>query len=525
MEPSVKYESCEDIYIGPGDIIPTNTGQKRHFDYLSNANECNDGVGGGGQYKMQNLGFSLPQQPPKRYRRGEAAVLFSPPFFEVPENMNLKTGDTIIARCVSCRVVLRGHKNVSSNFIKHMKRAHPEVYKMYDNYKILKQHGIVTRPATAVAPREQGYFEPTSFLEALPPNSNTFNPESDGIGIENEQDSETNTTTNTENSQAHSNTDHTDTIENSNDSQLNKNQTRGAIGNTKQPIQQSEVNLSNKTLQAMSKLFDEKLKSFATKTELNEVTKNIMNQVRSRQTTPCSSTIGGEDDEEYDDNNEGKIDERYKNFEKELQNLRERLDQTEQSKRMLQRELHLLEKVVRKRRLIISNLPIAPNQQPKAAVEQLLRERFDMPNVMLESVTVIGNRNRPNQDRQTLLVQIVHENDVNAIFRKSSCLRNTGIYIESQMSQITMRRKEKLMVLRREMLRRNGSLRILVRNAQMLVCDTFFHWDDFLGLCMGNLDAPENELVCGEEAIEELKKLTNLDMKEFLNVLKNYDIR
>lgn len=147
-----------------------------------------------------------------------------------------------------------------------------------------------------------------------------------------------------------------------------------------------------------------------------------------------------------------------------------------------------------------------------------------MPNVQLENVSVIGNRNRQHSDRQTLLVEVVRECDVNAIFRKSGCLKNTGIYIDSQMSKISLKRKEKLLVLRREMLRRNKSLKILVRNAQLLVCGTYFYWDDLLGLCLGNLDMLENNLL-NDDAAEELMKLTKLDMKEFLNVLKNYDIR
>ncbi|XP_018786547.1 PREDICTED: uncharacterized protein LOC108967519 isoform X1 [Bactrocera latifrons] len=526
MEPTIKYENCEEIFIGPAGVIAPGSGQKRHFDNISAGNEYANGVGSYCQEnqnpKSQSSAFIAPThqtlyaqfqnnaagqqevKPAKRYRRGESAVLFSPPFFEVPDDINAQ-GDTFTARCVSCQVILRGHKNVSSNFIKHMKRSHPEVHKMYENYKLLKQHSrnmnLLVNKSPA-APSEQSYFDVSTCLDNI--QSNSVQLETDAG--ENEQNSET-----TENSQPNSNTDLNETNENSVDSQPNKND-----------ISTSEVNLSNKTLHAISKMFDEKLKSFATKAELSEVSKNFINQARSRQSTPCSTSVhdGHNDEDEVEDK---KLD-KYKTIQNELETMRQRLSQSEQSKRVLQRELHTLEKIVRKRKLIINNMPIAPEQQPQTAVEQLLKERFDLPNVALENVCVIGNRNRQQNNRQTLLVEVVRECDVNAIFRRSACLKNTGIYISSQMSQISLKRKEKLLVLRREMLRRNQSLKILVRNTQLLVCGTYFYWDDFLGLCVGNLDVPECNLV-SDDAAEELKKLTKLDMKEFLNVLKNYDIR
>ncbi|XP_053949746.1 uncharacterized protein LOC128857924 isoform X1 [Anastrepha ludens] len=541
MEPTIKYENCEDVFIGPTGIMPTGPAQKRHFNNLEEVSQCD---GAGSVYyqdnrnellKIQNPGFVAPSNQPfyphlqsapvgqqeaipaKRCRRGESAVLFSPPFFEVPESNN-GNSDIFTARCVSCQVMLRGHKNVSSNFIKHMKRSHPEVHKMYENYKLLKQHGFghgmsgmnmnlpPNKPSTGTS--EHNLFDATGFLETIPSNTNATGTDA----TENEQNSET-----TENSLPNSTADLNDTTENSVDLQINKNELIDAS--------RSEVNLSNKTLQAMSKMFDEKLKSFATKSELNEVTKNIIRQVNSRQSTPCS-TIHTEDDDDDNDNDKREAEQdKFKNLQSQLETMRERLASSEHSKQILQRELHSLEKVVRRRKLIINNIPVAPDQQPQNAVEQLFRERFDMPNVQLESVSVIGNRNRLHHDRQILLVAIVHETDVNAIFRKSACLRNTGIYIESQMSQISLKRKEKLLVLRREMLRRNRSLRVMVRSAQLIVCNTYFYWDDLLGLCVGNLDVPDMQLISGDEAAEELKKLTKLDMKEFLSVLKNYDIR
>uniref|UniRef100_A0A0A1X612 Leucine-rich repeat flightless-interacting protein 2 n=1 Tax=Zeugodacus cucurbitae TaxID=28588 RepID=A0A0A1X612_ZEUCU len=516
MEPTIKYENCEDIFIGPAGVISPCTGQKRHFDNITEGNEYEHGAGSYSGFiaptnqalysQFQNTAIGQQEsKPAKRYRRGESAVLFSPPFFEVPDGINAQS-DTFTARCVSCQVILRGHKNVSSNFIKHMKRSHPEVHKMYENYKLLKQHSrnmnLLANKSSA-ASSEQSFLDASTLLDNI--QSSTAQTANDTV--ENEQNSET-----TENSQPNSNADLNDTNENSVESQPHKND-----------ISISEVNLSSKTLQAISKIFDEKLKSFVTKAELSDVTKNIINQVRSRQSTPCSATVhdvDNDDDEEVAD----KKQDNYKTIEKELDVMRRRLSHSEHSKRILQRELHTLEKIVRKRKLIINNIPIQQDQQPQTAVEQLLKERFDMPNVQLESVTVIGNRNRTHNDRQTLLVEVVRECDVNAIFRKSACLKNTGIYIDSQMSQISLKRKEKLLVLRREMLRRNESLKIVVRNTQLVVCGTYFYWDDLLGLCVGNLDMPDTNLV-SDDAAEELKKLTKLDMREFLSVLKNYDIR
>uniref|UniRef100_A0A0K8VLY7 Protein stand still n=1 Tax=Bactrocera latifrons TaxID=174628 RepID=A0A0K8VLY7_BACLA len=307
MEPTIKYENCEEIFIGPAGVIAPGSGQKRHFDNISAGNEYANGVGSYCQEnqnpKSQSSAFIAPThqtlyaqfqnnaagqqevKPAKRYRRGESAVLFSPPFFEVPDDINAQ-GDTFTARCVSCQVILRGHKNVSSNFIKHMKRSHPEVHKMYENYKLLKQHSrnmnLLVNKSPA-APSEQSYFDVSTCLDNI--QSNSVQLETDAG--ENEQNSET-----TENSQPNSNTDLNETNENSVDSQPNKND-----------ISTSEVNLSNKTLHAISKMFDEKLKSFATKAELSEVSKNFINQARSRQSTPCSTSVhdGHNDEDEVED--------------------------------------------------------------------------------------------------------------------------------------------------------------------------------------------------------------------------------
>lgn len=107
MEPTIKYENCEEIFIGPAGVVSQGTGQKRHFDNISEGNEYENGGGSYGQenpnklFKTQNSGFIAPTnqalysqyqnttvgqqeiKPAKRYRRGESAVLFSPPFFEV----------------------------------------------------------------------------------------------------------------------------------------------------------------------------------------------------------------------------------------------------------------------------------------------------------------------------------------------------------------------------------------------------------------------------------------------------------
>uniref|UniRef100_W8C5I0 BED-type domain-containing protein n=1 Tax=Ceratitis capitata TaxID=7213 RepID=W8C5I0_CERCA len=545
MEPTIKYENCDDMYIIPTGSVQAGPGQKRHFDEMCDNSEYGNTSDGGfcqnnqnQPFQQQNTGFLAPTNQTlyaqslntttgqqeikgaKRYRRGESAVLFSPPFFEVPEDCNTQT-DTFTARCVSCQVMLRGHKNVSSNFLKHMKRSHPEVHKMYEHYKVLKHHGLKSVTSTtdmsslanksSTDAAEQSLFDANIYLKSTSGNTTHTATET----VENEENSEA-----TENSQTNSNTDLNDTTENSIETPNNK---KGSISACS-----TEINLSTKTLQAISKIFDEKLQSFATKSELSEVTTNILNQVRSRHGTPCS-TVETESISDDENENNDRVDnieqDKYETLNKELELMRQRLSHSESSKQILQRELHVLEKIVRKRKLIINNLPIAANQQPKAVVEQLFKERFGMPNVQLEGVTVIGNRNRQNNDRQTLLVDVVHEFDVNQIFRKSSCLKNTGIYIESQMSQISLKRKEKLLVLRREMLRRNASLKIFVRNTQLLVCDTCFYWDELLGLCMGSLDSPNNSLVTGDEAADELKRLTKLDMKEFLNVLKNYDIK
>ncbi|CAK9300478.1 unnamed protein product [Gordionus sp. m RMFG-2023] len=61
--------------------------------------------------------------------------IFNDRFFPIME----KNKTQIKAKCTSCQQILSGHEEISSNFLKHMKRKHPAMMLDYNQFKITKR--------------------------------------------------------------------------------------------------------------------------------------------------------------------------------------------------------------------------------------------------------------------------------------------------------------------------------------------------------------------------------------------------
>uniref|UniRef100_A0A1B0APE9 BED-type domain-containing protein n=1 Tax=Glossina palpalis gambiensis TaxID=67801 RepID=A0A1B0APE9_9MUSC len=555
MEPLIKYESCDDFYEAssqnPAEENQTenriNNG-KRDFEEIQHrlpSGQC--------QQEQRHLGtmsstipndfdlFAIHQPqipvleypsntndatpPPKKYRRGEGNILFNAPFFQLLDDLHLVAHKgPISARCYSCGIVVKGSKNVSSNFIKHMKRAHPEINKMYDTYKIHRirtgviptLHGgnqtkKISLPKAAVSnngdllENHSSAFDASIFLEA------SEIQEEEGNSEISEPDAET-MPNSSENGELY------DSSKESVPQKLASfTQPHSASSADDGSIKERETNaidLSQKTLYLIGEMMNEKLKEFVTQNEFKNLSK-VVEEAMGKKQTPTA------------DFNLASITELRKEIDllkSESKSLNLLVKQLQASKHKMNCELYTMERSLNQRKILIKNLRILDTSQPQQAVETLLQQRLGLEGIPLLNVTVLpstSKTNISNTAKETVLLELKHEQDSSKIFAQSYKLKNSGIFIEPELSLFQRKRREKLLVLRKELLRRKPDLKVTIRNATLLVNGQNFYWCDIQGLCHATNHTETLQI----NATEYLKSLTGIDLNEFITILQNYDVQ
>uniref|UniRef100_A0A240SWD6 BED-type domain-containing protein n=1 Tax=Glossina brevipalpis TaxID=37001 RepID=A0A240SWD6_9MUSC len=545
----IKYENCEDLHEASSHI-PAEENQtenrannvKRDFEEIQNilpSGQCHP------EQTHSHLEFDLfaihqPQipalleypsnandaaPPPKKYRRGEGNILFNAPFYQLLDDLNLVAHKgPISARCYSCGIVVRGSKNVSSNFIKHMKRAHPEINKMYDTYKIHRiRTGVIPNLlgssqtkkislSKAVAPssselleNHSSAFDASIFLET------SETQEEEGNSEISEPDAET-VPNSSENGELYESCK--ESIPQKLTSFTQPPSTSSADDGSMKDRETNAVDLSQKTLYLIGEMMNEKLKGFVTQNEFKNLSKVVEEAIGKKQ-TPAT------------DLNFASVTELRKEIgllKSESESLSLLVKQLQASKHQMHCELHTLERSLNQRKIRIKNLRIFDASQAQQTVETLLTQRLGLEGIPILKVTVlpsISKSSLSNTTKETVLVELKHAQDSSKIFAQSYKLKNSGIFIEPELSMFQRKRKEKLLVIKKELLRRKPDLRITVRNASLMVNRQSFYWCDIQGLCHATNHAGTLQI----NATEYLKSLTGVDLREFITILQNYDVQ
>lgn len=412
--------------------------------------------------------------------------------FKVEEITSPSNKDAIAARCYSCGKIVKGNRGISSNFIKHMKRSHPEINKMYETFKAqkskigqLQNRMQISREFPAA--NENG--DNNSFLIT----------ESKGA-YESSED-------NDEDSTLMTNREILETNENSKESL--------------QPIpinnQNTTIELSSKTLEAIGNIIDEKLKHFVKQTDYNYLNEKVdmLTKLQDTKQQPQSSSSPA---------TIGELKTEVENLKKECLLLRSAVQKSQASKRQLQNELQIVDKLLHQRKLIIRNIIVHEPEHPLRSVEKLFRERlnlYDMKIVNCCIIPAIESFSIKESNKVNLSVEMENTQDCKLILKQVHKLKNTGIFIELEISKFQRQRKNKLMVLRKELLKRKSDLKILIRDITLIVNGKKFYWDDVEGLCHDGKQEDALEL----NGVEYLNVVTGLDLKEFVNVLQNYNVQ
>ncbi|XP_013111466.2 uncharacterized protein LOC106089989 [Stomoxys calcitrans] len=441
-------------------------------------------------------------KPLKKYKRGESSLLFNPPFFKLLEGFTSPNHkDAIAARCYACGKVVRGNKSISSNFIKHMKRGHPEINKIYDSYKIYRiKTGILPHLSQIVDGKGDTTFDKDNSC-GLIGDSNDEN--GAYIGTSAILDS-------SEICEGEEENKHSENSENDDDSTSMTNNRQSAdvrSGNSENiAFQSGTTEPSSKLLEAINIVMEDKLKEFVKQTDFQQFAKMISDK----------NSITSEDKLSLME-----LRKEVEHLKQECAALRLAVQHSQASKRQLQHELQSVDKMLHQRKLIIRNLKVADSTDLQSAVQRLFVEKLGLEGIhILNCVIIPSARICPDTDKKCVLVELQNHTDVKTIFRQIPKLKDTGIFIESEISPAQRKRKDKLMIVRKELLRRKPDIKVMVRDCTLVVNSQQFYWDNVEGLCH---DANKEALELN--AIEYLKVLTSVDLREFIDILQNYDVQ
>lgn len=187
-------------------------------------------------------------------------------------------------------------------------------------------------------------------------------------------------------------------------------------------------------------------------------------------------------------------------------------------------ELQRLNTLLNGRKLIIRNIKITNKKKPLRDVKNLLKNKLNLGELKIVKCSIIPKPKttvRTFKNRDRVAIELLSPKDCRLVLSQVNKLKNTGISIEPVLSPLLRKFENKLLVLRKELLKRKSDLKVSVRNAILMVNGKKFYWDDIQGLCH-DLTLPEAVNLCG---VEYLKNLTGLDLSEFINILRKYDVK
>ena len=207
------------------------------------------------------------------------------------------------------------------------------------------------------------------------------------------------------------------------------------------------------------------------------------------------------------------------NLKKECKALQLDVKKTNVSKIKLQNEIQRLDSLLNERKLIIINMEITNRLQPRTDVENLFENKLNLNDIKIVRCTVspTGHRTSTTITR----VELLRPEDCSLVLSQVDKLKNTGITIEPELSPLLREQRNKLMILRKELLSRKPELNVIIRYATLLVEGKQFYWDKFDGLCH-DLTCPE---VTEIDSVKYMNQLTGLNVSEFINVLRQYRVR
>ncbi|XP_037937607.1 uncharacterized protein LOC119671147 [Teleopsis dalmanni] len=476
---------------------------KNFYEEVKSDVLCEDDFGNGSMEEQQACvskmdaelllddSLNLNSSTTKKGMRFEGQTLFSPPFFEMQNTYNdqiLK--NTLIARCCTCSVVLRGHKNVSSNFLKHLRNQHTYLYKKYETIKFAKSRNSRKRKSNFVLE----YEEPNSLLDYEQSSENTDS----HITQENASPPEVKPTLSIEQNLANDPLSIMDNMHEQDALEMN-----GKMTEDKRNINNELAN--NEFMMNIDNILEHKLKDFITK-------KNYVS----------NAEVNSLPEENLQNSMHVALEKQVCSLQKECEELRKHLEQTKIGREQLQREVQAMDRYIRRKSIVIRNIHINDYKNPHNDILQFFGEKLSLPNIDINNVNIMTKSNNSRQ-KCSLVVELKNDSDAKLIYKNCCKLKNTGIFVEPFNSQYTQRRKEKLIVLRKEIKRRKPELKVFVQGHQLAVNGTSFYWDDMEGLCIARVINWDNCTV--KPAAEYLETATGLNLSEFLNVLKNYNVQ
>ncbi|TMW50847.1 hypothetical protein DOY81_004084 [Sarcophaga bullata] len=408
--------------------------------------------------------------------------IYSPPFYKIVQQLG-QNRDNYIVRCYTCGRLMKSKEKPTSNILDHMRRYHPEISKLYEKHNLSRYRNAMTPAASHTLQDSKRNLD----IEG----KDNISEENTVIEIDDDDDDDA----------AEDNTDNSESVH------------QDSISSPS--VEGTSVGISATSLKKLEVIINEKLQNLVTETgfkqlndEVNELVK--INSIKDTENAAIVKELKSE----------------IESLKKEYNALRLAVTESQATKKQLQNELQKLENRLQQRKLIIRNIKITNMEQPIKDVEKLFKENLNLHTVSILSCTIIPcsktSSTSSTSDTETISVELSKAADCKLVLKHMHKLKNSKVFIEPELSPLQRKRKNKLMIIRRELLNRKPDLKVLVRDATLVVKSKNFYWNDTDGLCHDDCSSPEALQITG---VEYLKNLTGLDLEEFLNILQKYDVK
>lgn len=371
----------------------------------------------------------------------------------------------------------------TTNILDHMRRYHPEISKIYEEPNMSRYRNSKTPAAAHIVQDSKRNLD----IEGKDNSSK----ETTVIEIIDDDDDDA----------AEDNTDYSESVH------------QESIPSPTVEETSSEISVTN--LKKLEVIINQKLQNLVTETGFKQLSDEVnkLVKINTKKDTENAAIVK-------------ELKSEIESLREEYNSLRLAVTESQASKRQLQNELQKLENRLQQRKLIIRNIKISNMEQPINDVKKLFKENLDLHNVSILRCAIIPcsktSSSSNTSDTGTISVELSKAEDCKLVLKRMHKLKNSKVFIESELSPLQRKRKNKLMIIRRELLNRTPDLKVLVRDATLVVKSKNFYWHDTDGLCHDDCSSPEAMQTSG---VEYLKNLTGLDLEEFLNILQKYDVK
>uniref|UniRef100_T1HH99 Endonuclease-reverse transcriptase n=1 Tax=Rhodnius prolixus TaxID=13249 RepID=T1HH99_RHOPR len=183
-----------------------------------------------------------------------------------------------------------------------------------------------------------------------------------------------------------------------------------------------------------------------------------------------------------------------------IKSLKEQVQSLKEENCNLRERIDNMEMLNSKNNLIFKGIPNTEETSPQKIVKEICQKVLEVEEpVMISNTFIIGNQ---ASKRNIIKAEFALQTTVQQIFRNVKKLKGCGISIQNDFPLVIRLRRNKLLTIRRVMMKENYKTKIIIRQDKMLIGGKRFHWNDDKG-----------RMFESKKGLNTLLKISGLDMK------------